>query len=280
MVRAKKRKILILGANGMLGSQLTMAFAQDNFIAWTKHELDITKQKEVKKKITDLKPDIVINAAAFTAVDECEKKADLALAVNGEAVGYIALACRELDCPLVHYSTDYVFSGHKRLGYKEDDKTNPINTYGKSKEYGEKLLKKYCPKYYLIRSSWLYGPNGHNFVDTVAEIAPERPELKMVNDQNGKPTYTKDLAQRTKELLDKGHDYGIYHITNEGMTTWFKLAKEICRYLRIKTKITPITSYQLPRPAKRPHYSALLNTKIKKSRHWQKALTDYLATKK
>ncbi len=273
-----KKKILILGANGMLGSELVKVFAKDKPVAWGKKDLDITKQREVEKKIAQHKPDILINAAAFTAVDECEKKADKALSVNGEAVGYLAIACRKIDCLLVQYSTDYIFGGRKPKGYNENDKPHPINTYGKSKLYGEKMLKKYGKDYYIIRTSWLYGKNGRNFVDAICEMSPKRFEIKVVNDQFGKPTYARDLANRTKEIIDKKLAFGIYHLTNEGVTTWYKLAKEVCRIKRFKTRILPITSFEIPRPAKRPTYSILINTKIKKSRNWHKALIEYLKT--
>ena len=276
MARSKKPKVLILGANGMLGSQLSFVFSKYDLTLWTRSDLDITKQQQVKAKITELKPDIVINAAGFTAVDECEKKADLALAINGEAVGFLALACREIEATLVHYSTDYVFSGRKEDGYRENDRTYPVNTYGKSKEYGEKMLKKYLDNYYLIRTSWLYGHNGKNFVDTIKEIAPKRLEIKVVNDQFGKPTYAWDLAVRTREIIDGKLDFGIYHLTNEGVTSWYMLAKQICRIMKYKTKVVPITTFQMPRPAKRPKHSVLINTKIKKSRSWSKALLEYL----
>ena len=190
----------------------------------------------------------------------------------------MAIACRKIDCLLVQYSTDYVFGGRKPKGYNENDIPHPINTYGKSKLYGEKMLKKYGKDYYIIRTSWLYGKNGRNFVDAICEMAPKRFEIKVVNDQFGKPTYARDLASRTKEIIDKKLAFGIYHLTNEGVTTWYKLAKEICRIKRFKTRILPITSFEIPRPAKRPTYSILINTKIKKSRNWHKALIEYLKT--
>ncbi|MFH1597625.1 MAG: dTDP-4-dehydrorhamnose reductase [Patescibacteria group bacterium] len=277
MTKGKPRKILVLGANGMLGSQLVKVFAKEKPIAWTKKDLDISNQKQVADKISKLRPEIIINAAGYTAVDDCEKRADKALAVNGKAVGYLAQTCQKINCTLVHFSTDYVFNGNKETGYKENDKTYPVNTYGQSKEYGEKMLKKYLKNYYLIRTSWLFGKNGRNFVDTILEFAPKRVEMKVVNDQFGKPTYALDLATETKEIIEK-QPYGIYHVTNEGITSWYNYAKTICRLRHLPTKIAPVTSYEFPRPAKRPRYSILVNTKIKKCRHWRLALKEYLRT--
>ncbi|MBU1149056.1 dTDP-4-dehydrorhamnose reductase, partial [Patescibacteria group bacterium] len=252
MANVKQPKILILGANGILGSQLVEVFSGKNVTAWTRKDLDITKAKQVEDKITKLNPEILINAAAFTDVDGSEKKKAFVKEVNGSAVGNLAKVCRKIDCLLVHYSTDYVFSGNKPEGYKESYKTSAINAYGQSKELGEKLLRKYCRKYYLIRTSWLFGKNGRNFIDSIKELAPRRVEMKVVNDQYGKPTYAKDLAHRTKDIIEKKQPFGIYHLTNEGVTTWYKLAKEICRIQKYKTRVVPVTSYQFPRPARRP----------------------------
>lgn len=277
------KKILILGAKGMLGSDLVKVFSRDRnykVIDWDKEELDITNQKSVIKEISKIKPDIVINAAAYTDVDGCETNRDLCIKVNGKAVGYIALACKRIGAVLVHYSTDYIFNGKKKEGYKEDDsEIGPINVYGESKALGEKELQKNTDKFYLIRTAWLYGKNGKNFVETMLKLAKEKNELSVVNDQHGKPTYTLDLAKKTKELLEGNYPFGIYHITNEGATTWYEFARKIFEIAGIQIKVKPVTSSQFPRPARRPEYSVLINTKLPKLRPWEEALEEYLRTK-
>lgn len=276
---------LIIGAKGMLGQDLVKVFSADknyDVIAWDLENLDITNKNDVFEKIGKLKPKIIINAAAYTDVDRCEDmaKKDLCMKVNGEAVGYLASCASKLNAILVHYSTDYVFSGKKQEGYKEDEKEiAPINFYGKSKALGEKKLKENTKKFYLIRTSWLYGKGGRNFVDTMLKLSKTKKELKVVNDQHGKPTYTLDLAKKTKELIDKNLPYGIYHITNEGETTWFSFAKKIFELAKINVKVIPCTSAEFPRPASRPAYSSLINTKLSPLRPWKEALKEYLATK-
>lgn len=273
-------KVLILGANGMLGYDLIKVFSKNKsykIFTSSKEDLDITNKKGVQDKITNLKPDIVINAAAYTDVDGCETNKKLCMEVNGRAVGYIAQACKAQDSILVHFSTDYVFNGKKKQGYKEDEKQiDPINVYGQSKAEGEKELQKHTDKFYLIRTSWLYGKNGKNFVDTMLNLAKKRDRLKVVADQHGKPTYTLDLAISTKELIESQKPFGIYHLINENETTWYDFAKKIFEIAKIKIQIKPCTSDEFPRPAKRPYYSSLINTKFPSLRPWQEALFDYL----
>lgn len=272
----KSMKILILGAKGMLGHDLVNIFDDYEVFAWDLKVIDITNKKIVQRKILGLKPDIVINAAAYTNVDGCERDKKLCMEVNGYAVGYLALACKTCGAILVHYSTDYVFNGQKKEGYKENDKINPLNTYGESKALGEKELMANTDKYYLIRTSWLYGKHGKNFVDTMLNLALENDTIKVVNDQFGKPTYSKDLAIKTREIIKEKKDFGIYHITNEGTTSWYEFTKKIFELANVKVKVIPVATKQFPRPAKRPHYSALINTKLPKMRNWEEALKEYL----
>lgn len=240
-------------------------------------EIDITSEDQVNEKIGELKPSIVINAAAYTDVDGCEANKELAMKVNGEAVSYLASICKKIGAIFVHYSTDYVFHGHNSEGYKEGDTPrNPLNVYGQSKLLGEELLKKNTEMYYLIRTSWLFGKHGNNFVDTMLKLAEERDELKVVNDQYGKPTYASDLAERTREIIEKRMPCGVYHLTNEGATTWNDFAEEIFKIKNIKVKVEPCASQEFQREAKRPQYSILLNTKLSPSRSWQEALREYL----
>jgi len=276
------KKILILGAKGMLGSDLMKEFEDIKPIGWDIEDIDITDEKDVKKKIGSIKPQVIINAAAYTNVDNCEINKDLAMKVNGYAVGLLAQISKETQAILVHYSTDYVFSGDKKEGYKEDDKPGPtLNIYGESKLLGERLLRKNANKYYLIRTSWLYGKNGKNFVNTILKLSCERDIIKVVCDQYGRPTYTVDLVRRTNWILGKSLPFGIYHITNRGRCSWYEFAKEIIanKYEGKEgyAKVTPVKTQEFPRPAKRPRYSELLNTKLPKMRHWREALKEYLS---
>lgn len=262
----------------MLGDELVKVFKKNNELTlWGRDEIDIADQKSVESKIGDLKPEVVINAAAYTAVDLAEKEGkEIAYQVNGEAVGFLAEACKKNNSVLIHYSTDYVFNGRNKNGYQEDEKRDPLNEYGQSKARGEELLQKINPKFYLIRLSWLFGINGKNFVETMLRLAKENKELRVVNDQYGKPTYAKDLAQRTRELLESKRPFGIYHLTNEGVCTWYEFAVKIFELAGIEAKVVPVVSSEFPTPAKRPAYSALVNTKLPLSRSWQDALEEYL----
>ena len=224
----------------------------------------------------EIRPNFVINAAAYTDVDGCESNADLAYAINGDAVKILAKACNLTDSVLVHISTDYVFDGRKD-GYGEEDTPNPINIYGKSKHLGERYLTETAKKYYLIRTAWLYGKHGKNFVDTILKLAKSRKELEVVNDQRGSPTYTKDLSAAIRHLIDATPAYGIYHLTNDGMCTWFEFACKIIGLKGLPTNMKAISSDTLKRAARRPACSVLLNTKLPKLRRWESALSDYLS---
>lgn len=273
-------KILITGARGMLGKDLCALFEKEHeLIKYDREELDITNAKMVNKVVSQLNPDAIINCAAFTDVDGCEDKDKKALArkVNGIGPGNLAKVCNKLKIPFFHYSTDYIFNGLKKDGYRENyNKIDPINAYGKTKALGEKLIKKNCKKYYILRTAWLYGKNGKNFVDTMLQLAKENDTLKVVNDQHGKPTYTVDLAKRTKAILDKKLRPGVYHVTNEGQASWYDFAKEVFRIKGVKVKVNPCATSEFPRKAIRPEYSALINTKLPAMRNWKKALAEYL----
>ncbi len=282
-------KILILGAKGMLGQDLARIFEEHNedkanFILtlWDKEDIDITDEYQVKTKLAELQPEIIINCAAYTAVDDCETNKDLALAVNNRAVGYLAQTGQKIGAVLIHISTDYVFDGKNKIGYTEDSQEfGPLNFYGESKLLGEKTLRLIADKYYLIRTSWLYGQHGNNFVNTMLKLGEEKKELKVVNDQFGKPTYTIDLAKQILYILNNDLPYGNYHVTDEtkeGGISWYEFAQEIFKQAKIEVKVNPCSSQEFPRPAKRPTYSALINTKLPKLRNWQAALSEYLAT--
>ncbi len=274
------QKTLILGANGMLGHALAEIFADQNPILWDSADLDITDENQVSHKLAELRPSLVLNAAAYTDVDCAEKNKELANSVNGYGVGYLAKATKELSAILVHYSTDYVFAGENKNGYKEDDLPSPISAYGASKFLGEQQLQQNCEMYYLIRSSWLFGEHGgKNFVKRILTKAQNQRKLKVVNDHFGKPTYAKDLASKTREIIDRQKPCGIYHVTNETPAcriSWYDLAKKAVELKGLKTKVVPCSSADFPQPARRPKYAMLVNTKLEPMRGWEEALKDYL----
>lgn len=269
-------QILILGAKGMLGTALAEELKDLNPICWGKDDLDITKEDQVKEKIGKLKADIIINCAGYTDVDGCEKNKEVCFNVNSTSSLYLTNIAKDIDATLVYISTDYIFKGDKKEGYKEHEKYSPINIYGKSKAEGEKIILNRLKKYYIIRTSWLFGKNGKNFVDTIIKLAKEKPFLEVVNDQVGCPTYAKDLAKQIRFIIKTKPPFGIYHITNREPCSWFEFAKEIINQTKIEKNINPITSEKLKRAAKRPQCSILINTKLPNLRPWKEALKDYL----
>jgi dTDP-4-dehydrorhamnose reductase len=258
------KKVLIFGAYGMLGYDLQRVFPG---AVLRGHDLDITDAKKVSDAIREIKPGLVINAAAYTDVDGCEDHRDVAFAVNGEALLSLAQASRDTGACLIHYSTDYVFDGTQK-SYRETDIPRPISAYGESKLFGEKNIQETMDNYRIIRTSWLFGTHGKNFVETMIRLSREMPEVRVVNDQFGKPTYTADLAQKTAEIT--GLSPGIYHITNDGICSWFEFARAII------PNVVPCLTAEYPRRAKRPAYSILVNTKTTPMRPWNEALTAYL----
>lgn len=264
----KSSKILILGASGMLGSALR--FSIPSSCCPGHRDLDISNEEAVKSYILQEKPALVYNAAAYTDVDGCEVNKDYALEINGYAPGFIAEACSDVGAVMVHFSTDYVFDGMKS-GYFENDSPNPINAYGESKLLGETLIQKNMEDFRIIRTSWLFGCNGKNFVDTILSLSQKMTEVKVVNDQTGKPTYTSDLANAALNI--KNECPGIYHLTNEGICTWYEFADEFI------PNAVPCTTNEFPRRAKRPQNSVLINTKTCQLRHWKEAVRDYICFK-
>jgi dTDP-4-dehydrorhamnose reductase len=275
-------KILLLGHKGMLGSDLLLKLKiEHEVVGLDKEEIDIVSTSECQEAIKEIKPDIVINAAAYTNVDGCETAKDECFAVNAEAVKNIADACRDKNIHIVHFSTDYVFDGAAKQPYQEDHQCNPINTYGASKMAGERYLKSLSYNYILIRTAWLYGVNGKNFVQTILEKVKKAKKLTVVDDQIGSPTHTKDLAAAV-DVLIKQNAKGIFHITNRGSCSWYQFALKILQEAGIHDiDVTPIKSDQLQRPAKRPAYSVLsmhkfIQTTGKTMQPWQLGLQDYL----
>lgn len=263
-----KIKTLILGSGGMLGTDLCRVYP--DAIALKHSDLDITSREKVIAVLKGLKPDLVINTAAYTNVDGCEDHQDLAYSVNGMAPGYIAEGCAAIGAKLVHYSTDYIFNGLKKE-YVESDTPDPINVYGKSKLMGEKAVIDTMDDYRIIRTSWLFGLHGKNFVETMLALSSQMEVVRVVNDQFGKPTYTADLARKTAEIT--ALEPGIYHVTNDGVCSWYEFAKAIIN------NVSPCTSQEYVRKAKRPGYSVLVNTKTGQMRHWKEALAEYLRSR-
>lgn len=273
-------KIALTGANGMLGYDIRKTFSDLNLIPLTRGDFDIVDLDKSITKIKEIKPDYLIHTAAYTDVDGSELNPEKAYLLNAIGTRNLVMACEMIDCPIIYISTDYVFDGAKGEPYDEWDMPNPINKYGLSKLIGERFVTSLTNKFYIIRTSWLYGKNGKNFVNTILKLASEKEEIEVVNDQIGSPTYTCDLAVKLKELMGKG--YGIYHITNASHCSWYEFALEIVKIKGLKTRIKPVTSEQINRPAKRPTFSVLNKTMlqlegIKELREWQDALKEYLS---
>ena len=305
------KKTLIIGAKGTLGQALVKVFQKDkNFkvIAWDKEDIDITREKEVHKKISFLHPEIILNAAGYNAVDECEKDKHeyiLAKKVNGQAPGYLALVAKKNKAVLVHYSSDYVFDGkpsipepsgcshscatcslhqdfQPKIGFQEDDHVSPINKYGETKLLGEKNVQKNMKNFYLIRLSRLFGekavsPNSKkNFFDMILELSKTKKTLQVIDDEIGCFTYALDLARKTKEIIDSQKPFGIYHIVNDGFASWYDGAQELFSLNKQKIEIVPVESKAFSRPAKRPFLSILINSKTNPLRDWREALKEHL----
>ena len=274
-------KILITGAYGMLGSDLREVLKNHELIVTGSKDLDITNEENVIDFIDENSPEVVINAAAYTAVDDCETNYDEAYAVNAIGPKNLAIACKKQDVPLVHISTDYVFDGSKRTPLLENDALGPQSAYGKTKLEGEKFIQEYTDKYFILRTAWLYGIHGNNFVQTMLSLAENHDEITVVDDQIGSPTYSLDLAVSIANLLNSDK-YGIYHLTNEGECSWYEFSKRIFELSDVDVKVLPVTTEEFPRPAPRPHYSVLSNQKWIKAgfpqmRKYEEALSDYLS---
>lgn len=272
-------KVALTGAEGMLGQDIGRAFSGVELVCLTYETLDITKLDPVMKRIREIKPDFLINAAAFTDVDRCESEPELAYLVNGIGARNLAMACEEVSCPIIQISTDYVFDGTKDGPYDEWDDTAPINRYGLSKLMGERFVMSLTNRFYVVRTSWLYGKNGKNFVDTICRLLSERDGIDVVNDQVGSPTFTLDLARKLREIIGKG--YGVYHVTNSGKCSWYEFAVAIASRKGIDKRISPVASEMFKRPAKRPANSVLGHTMLKlegmsEMRPWEIALEEYL----
>ena len=290
---AEIKKVLITGFTGLLGSDLYKEFSSDFDVVGLSRSAessprsvcaDITDKDKIAKIVREIRPDIIIHTAAISNVDNCELNPELAQDINVRGTENLVLVSKEIDAVLVFISTDYVFDGRKKTPYKEEDQTNPINVYGQTKLRGEEAIKSHLKKFFIIRTSWLFGKNRKNFVDTVIERARNEKAVKIVSDKFSIPTYSFDLSKAISGLI-KLNKWGIYNITNLGMCSWFDWAKKILRYAQINNaKVSGISLGELNLAAKRPFMSALDTTKFSdlgvfSLRPWQEALSEYLCSK-
>lgn len=277
-------KILVTGASGQLGTDIvkTLENYGHEVFGTSSNVMDITKLETVQKVVDKYKPDIIVHSAAFTKVDQAEQDIEGAYAVNAYGTRNIAMAAHDHRAKMIYISTDYVFDGQSQFPYNEFDTTNPQSIYGKSKLAGEQFVKQWVPRHYILRTSWVFGEYGQNFVKTMISLARERDELNVVHDQIGSPTYTVDLSEFIVQLLDK-ELYGIYHASNTGSCTWYEFCKEILFQAGLDhVKVNPVTTTEFLRPAPRPAYSIMDHMSIRLNdlndlRHWKEALKAFLS---
>jgi dTDP-4-dehydrorhamnose reductase len=272
----KTLKILLTGKNGQVGWELQRTLSvMGTVIACGRSELDLQNPDAIRTKIQELHPDVIVNAAAYTAVDKAEEEPEAARLINATAPGVLAEEAKKISAFMVHYSTDYVFDGTINCLYKEDDQTNPVNVYGKTKLEGEQAITASGANHVTLRTSWVYGTRGKNFLLTIKRLAKERDELRIVDDQIGTPTWCRMLAELTSQIIARyqlNPEYlrevdGIYHAVGGGETSWYGFAKAILEQLdngeSKPTKLTPIPTSEYPLPANRPYYSVMSNSKLK-----------------
>lgn len=283
-------KLLLTGSKGQLGSQIkeiicngkselgeiNPTYEKVELKGIGREDIDISKLEDTRMYIKAFKPDIIINPAAYTNVDGCESNEELAFKTNAIGVRNLAIAAEEVGAKLIHISTDYVFQGNGTIPYTEYDLPLPVSVYGKTKLAGETYVKEFCSRYFIVRTAWLYGYNGKNFVKTIIKIAKEKGNIDVVNDQKGNPTNAEDLAYHILKIA-LTEEYGIYHCSGKGECTWFDFAKKIVEYAGINCIVNPITSSEFARTAKRPSYSSLDNMMLRctvgdEMRPWQDAL--------
>ena len=269
-------KVLVTGSNGMLGQDLCPILVENGFdvVKTDKSSLDITNKTMVSDILKAVKPDIVIHCAAYTNVDNAENDLKTARLINSVGTENLAKICSELNITIVYISTDYVFSGENNNPYKPTDMPSPLNNYGLTKLEGEESIKKYCRKYYIVRTSWLYGIHGKNFVETMLALSGEKTVIKVVDDQIGCPTWTVELSNGIAKIIKEVYPYGIYHICAAGKTSWYGFASEIFKLANKKVELVPCKTSEFPRPARRPAYSAMDNNGL--CRDWKCALVDYM----
>lgn len=273
-------KILLTGAGGMLGRVLAPCLESRGHLVkgMPREELDVTNYQQVMQLLSFAKPDLVMHSAAYTRVDQAESEPDLAYLINGYGTENMAVACNAFDIPMLYVSTDYVFDGEQKRPYTTWDETKPLSVYGKTKLSGEQAVQRHLSRFYIVRTSWLYGPYGPNFVDTILGMADKRDVLRVVSDQWGTPTCTLSLAETIADLI-ASERCGVYHATDGGVTNWYDFARAIIKGKDVA--VEPIETKDMPRPATRPKYSVLDKTTLihtigREPIPWQEALENYL----
>ncbi len=285
-------KILLFGRNGQLGASLAAALARLGAVqALGRSDVDLADPASIEQCIRDTSPDVIVNAAAYTAVDQAESDEATAMRVNGEAPAVMAQGARAHGALLVHYSTDYVFDGTAHAPYREDDATAPLGVYGRSKLAGEEAVRRSGARHLVLRTAWLYANEGRNFLNTMLRLAGEGKPLRVVNDQRGSPTYAQSVAAATVEVLRSWRESGapraslsgVYHMTCSGEATWFEFARRLFELAGLApVALSPIATLDYPTPARRPSYSVLSNEKLARVfgvrlPHWEEALRQCLA---
>jgi len=275
-------RVVVTGAVGQLGQDVVLELARKNHEAFgtDREKLDITNEADVFAFISEVKPDAILHCAAYTNVDAAEENEELAYQINAAGTEYLAKVAQQIGAKMIYVSTDYVFDGTSAEPYEVDQQTKPLGAYGRTKLAGEELLQKNLKEFFIIRTAWVFGIHGHNFVKTMIRLGEERGEVGVVHDQVGSPTYTVDLGRFMVELMETDK-YGIYHATNSGVCSWYEFAVEIYKQAGMNVTVNPLTSDQFPRPAARPQYSVLSKKKIEEKgltplRDWKEALAAYL----
>ena len=272
-------RVIVTGADGQLGHDLRRTLGQYDLISYSIEDLDIVDLSAVVNRIEEIGPDVVVNCAAYTDVDGCENNQTQAYKVNAGGPQNLAIACERSGAAILQVSTDFIFDGTKGSPYLEFDNPNPLNVYGRSKLAGEIYVSSLTNRYYIVRTAWLYGHNGNNFVKSILRIAQEKEKLRIVNDQIGSPTFTYDLAERIADII-LSESYGIYHVVNGGQCSWYDFGKKILELAGVKRTVDPISSGDLDQPAKRPKYSVLDDLSLRTRgfsplRTWEEGLVAY-----
>jgi dTDP-4-dehydrorhamnose reductase len=275
-------KVLVTGINGQLGYDVLRELKKKGHEAYgtVRNDFDLTDETSVFAYVKKVMPDAIIHCAAYTNVDKAETDRETAYAVNGLGTKYLAKAAKENKAKMIFVSTDYVFEGTATKPYEVDHPTSPIGVYGETKLAGEEFISSTLEQYFIVRTAWVYGINGNNFVKTMLRLGKELGEVGVVHDQIGSPTYTVDLASFLVALIES-NKYGIYHVTNDGDCSWYEFALEIFKQSELNVKVNPLTTEQFPRPAARPKYSVLSKKKISDMgftplRNWRDALAAFL----